>query len=117
MVSQSKPRVSGFKYDYLGLDVPSLKRSLVNRLVYSVGKDPVTATPRNWYQAVAYTVRDRLIERWTATMRTYYRKDVKRVYYLSMEFLIGRTLTNSLLNMGIRDECEQALYLHRCSEW
>ena len=110
MVSQSKPRVSGFKYDYLGLDVPSLKRSLVNRLVYSVGKDPVTATPRNWYQAVAYTVRDRLIERWTATMRTYYRKDVKRVYYLSMEFLIGRTLTNSLLNMGIRDECEQALY-------
>ena len=110
MADAQKPQLSGFKYDYLGLDVPSIKRSVANRLVYSVGKDPLTATQRDWYHALAYTVRDRLIERWTGTMRNYYRKDAKRVYYLSMEFLIGRTLSNSLLNMGIRDECQQGLY-------
>ena len=48
----------------------------------------------------AYAVRDRLIERWMETMRSYYRADAKRVYYLSLEFLTGRLLSNSLLNMG-----------------
>ncbi|WJW75184.1 glycogen/starch/alpha-glucan phosphorylase [Thiohalobacter sp. IOR34] len=98
-----------FKYDYLGLDEASLKRSIANRLIYSVGKDPYTAKPRDWYHSVAYAVRDRLIERWMETMRTYYRRDSKRVYYLSLEFLIGRTLMNSLLNMDIDEEVAAAL--------
>ncbi len=97
------------RHDYLGLDVPSLKRSLANRLVYSVGKDNLTAEDRDWLFALSYAVRDRLIERWMETMRSYYRKDVKRVYYLSLEFLIGRTLFNSLLNMGFLDEARRAM--------
>jgi starch phosphorylase len=100
---------SGFAYDKLGNDPASLKRSLSNRLIYSMGKDPITATHRDWFHTAAYAVRERLIERWMETMRSYYRSDVKRVYYLSMEFLTGRLLSNSLLNMGFYDECRQAL--------
>ena len=106
----SKKRHSGaFKFDYLGMDVESIKRSLANRLEYLIGKDLYTATPRDWGSVAAYAVRDRLMERWMETMRTYYRAGAKRVYYLSMEFLIGRTLMNSLYNMGVADEFAAAL--------
>jgi starch phosphorylase len=105
-ISQNPPR---FEYDKLDLHRDSLRRSLANRLVYSMGKDPITATTRDWFNTTAYAVRERLIERWMETMRSYYRSDAKRVYYLSMEFLTGRLLTNSLLNLGILEECRQAL--------
>ncbi len=95
--------------DVLGRDRASLRRSLSNRLVFSMGKDPITATARDWFNTTAYAVRERLIERWMETMRSYYRSDAKRVYYLSMEFLTGRILSNSLLNMGFHDECRAAL--------
>ncbi|HKJ09953.1 MAG TPA: glycogen/starch/alpha-glucan phosphorylase [Gammaproteobacteria bacterium] len=104
-----KIRPGAFKYDYRGMDVASIKRSLANRLVYAVGKDPFTAKPRDWYHALVYAARDRLTERWMDTMRAYYREDAKRVYYLSLEFLIGRTLTNSLLNMDIEQEARDVL--------
>ncbi|HCA27901.1 MAG TPA: glycogen phosphorylase, partial [Betaproteobacteria bacterium] len=91
------------------MDATSLKDALSNRLVYSVGKDLFTATPRDWFFTTAYAVRDRLIERWMETMRSYYRTDSKRIYYLSLEFLIGRSLTTSLLNLGIYDDCIDAL--------
>ncbi|MFO7594008.1 MAG: glycogen/starch/alpha-glucan phosphorylase [Pseudomonadota bacterium] len=97
------------KYEYVGMDVASLKRSLANRMIYTVGKDNFTATDRDWFHAVAYMVRDRLTERWMETMRSYYRTDTKRVYYLSMEFLIGRTLLNSTLNLGFFDEVKAVL--------
>jgi starch phosphorylase len=95
--------------DALGCDRPSLRRSLSDRLVFTVGKDPITATTRDWFHATAHAVRDRLIERWMETMRSYYRRDAKRVYYLSLEFLTGRLLSNSLLNMGIDPPCREAL--------
>ena len=101
-------RMRSFKYDYLGMDAEAIKRSMANRLEYLVGKDLYTATTRDWFHVAAYVVRDRLMERWMETMRTYYREDAKRVYYLSMEFLMGRTLMNSLLNMGIFEEVSQA---------
>ena len=82
--------------------------AVIDHLTYSVGKDHFTATPRDWFFALAHTARDRLTGRWMETMRRYYQADAKRVYYLSMEFLIGRTLSNSLLNMGYYDECCEA---------
>ena len=84
MVNSHLP--SGFSYDKLGNDADSLKRSLSNRLIYSMGKDPITATHRDWFHTTAYAVRERLIERWMETMRSYYESDAKRVYYLSLEF-------------------------------
>jgi starch phosphorylase len=108
-MSDNHNKLSNFHYDKLGNDQASLKRSLSNRLIYSMGKDPITATHRDWFHTTAYAVRERLIERWMETMRSYYRSDAKRVYYLSMEFLTGRLLSNSLLNMGFYDECCKAL--------
>ncbi|MEJ2590237.1 MAG: glycogen/starch/alpha-glucan phosphorylase [Candidatus Thiodiazotropha sp.] len=101
---------SGFKYDYLGSDTHAIQRSVSNHLVYTIGKDPLTATDHDWMMAFSYVVRDRLIERWMETQRSYYKHDAKRVYYLSMEFLIGRSLVNSLLNMDIFDACTEALH-------
>ena len=97
------------RHDLLGLDTASLKHSIANRLTYSVGKDVHTATNRDWLHTVAYAVRDRLMERWMETQRSYYHADTKRVYYLSLEFLMGRTLMNSLLNMRIHEPVRQAL--------
>jgi starch phosphorylase len=101
--------VPDLEIDVLGRDRASLRRSLGNRLVYSIGKDPITATTRDWFLTTAHVVRERLIERWMETMRSYYRADTKRVYYLSLEFLTGRTLSNSLLNLGFYDACRDAL--------
>jgi len=98
-----------FTYSKRGRDRESLKHSIANRLIYTLGKDPITATHRDWFHTTAYAVRERLIERWMETMRSYYESDVKRVYYLSLEFLTGRLLSNSLLNMGFYDECREAL--------
>ena len=90
-------------------DVAAIKQNLVDHLVYSVGKDPMLATSRDWFLAAAYAVRDRLIDQWMKTMRGYYDNDVKRVYYLSMEFLVGRALTNAMINLGIHDALRQAV--------
>ena len=101
--------IDNFEFDKPGMDRASLRRSLANRLIYSLGKDPITATTRDWFNTTANVVRERLIERWMETMRSYYHSDVKRVYYLSLEFLTGRLLTNSVMNMGIYDDCREAL--------
>ena len=95
--------------DHPTLDAESIRRSLYNRLVYTIGKDPITATDRDWFYAAAAVVRERLIERWMETMRSYYVEDRKRVYYLSMEFLMGRTMTNCMLNICAEKEFHDAL--------
>ncbi|KVH69813.1 maltodextrin phosphorylase [Burkholderia ubonensis] len=98
-----------FKYDKLSSDVTALKHSISNKLIYAVGKDPVAARPQDWLQATALAVRDRLVERWMRTTRAQYAQNVKRVYYLSMEFLIGRSFTNALLALDIHANVKQAL--------
>ncbi len=91
------------------LDVDGLRRSFLEWLLYSVGKDAGAATRHDWFHTVALSVRDRLVDRWMDTTRAYYKQDAKRVYYMSLEFLIGRLLTNGLSNLGIMDPCRQAL--------
>ncbi len=95
--------------DHPALDAPSIQRSLYNRLTYSIGKDPITATDRDWFYSAAAVLRERMIERWMETMRAYYEDDRKRVYYLSMEFLMGRTLMNGMMNLCCEKEFGQAL--------
>src|SRR6185312_8194156 len=97
------------EFDQLNSTVDALRRSISNRMVYGVGKDAVTARPQDWLNAAALAVRDRLVARWMKTTRQQYEQDVKRVYYLSMEFLIGRTFTNALLALGIYDQMKEAL--------
>jgi starch phosphorylase len=95
--------------DHPALDADSIRRSLYNRLIYTIGKDPITATDRDWFYAAAAVVRERMIERWMETMRSYYVEDRKRIYYLSMEFLMGRSMTNAMLNMCAEKEFRDAL--------
>ena len=96
--------------DLLGTDVESLQRSVAQHLECSLAKDTYSATKLDIYKSLVYTVRDRMVERWIATQQTYYDKDVKRVYYLSLEFLIGRTLGNSLINLDLLDHVSQACH-------
>src|SRR5690606_11380585 len=103
------PAFENFEYDAPGNSPQELRRALANRLLYSVGKDPATADSDDWYSALALVTRDRLVERWMDTTRRQYEQHVKRVYYLSMEFLVGRALTNSLMATGLYDEVATAL--------
>ncbi len=86
-----------------------LQRAFLRHLQYTLVKDKFTATKGDLYQALAYAVRDVLVDRWLDTQQTYYVNDAKRVYYISMEFLMGRTLGNSLMNLGILEEWQTAL--------
>ena len=97
------------QYDRPSDDVESLKRAISNKLMYQIGKNPESARPEDWLHAVAYTVRDHLVERWMKTTRASYAQDVKRVYYLSMEFLIGRSLGNAMLALELMGAVRQAL--------
>ncbi|MBM4065299.1 MAG: glycogen/starch/alpha-glucan phosphorylase [Planctomycetes bacterium] len=96
--------------DLLGTDAESLQRSVAQHLECSLAKDTYSATRLDIYKSLVYTVRDRMVERWIATQQTYYDKDVKRVYYLSLEFLIGRTLGNSLISLDLLDQVNQACH-------
>jgi glycogen phosphorylase len=92
-----------------GMDVNSITASFAHRMTYSVARDHYTATPLDAFQATALSVRDRLMDRWFLTQDAYYKKDVKRIYYLSLEFLLGRSCRANLLNLGAEEEFEQAL--------
>src|SRR5262245_11707378 len=94
----------------LGMDAPALADSVLHHLEYTLSELP-RQVDSDWepYVALALSVRDRLVERWIRTQDTYYDQDPKRVYYLSLEYLMGRTLGNSLIAMELRDACGQAL--------
>jgi starch phosphorylase len=93
-----------------GMSKEAIMVSLADHLIYSNSKYPINATTRDWFETAAYSVRDRLVERWMETMQRYYEQDAKRVYYLSLEFLMGRTLSNAMLNLGMDEPAKQALY-------
>jgi starch phosphorylase len=83
-----------------GLDPDSILEAFAYRMMYSVARDQYNATDLDSFHALAYAVRDRLMERWFATQDAYYLRDVKRVYYLSLEFLLGRLLMSNIVNLG-----------------
>lgn len=92
-----------------GLDADSIVDAFAFRMKYSVARDHFNATESDAYQALAFAVRDRLMDRWFVTQDAYYRSDVKRVYYLSLEFLLGRLLVSSILNLGAHGAYGQAM--------
>ncbi|MDD6031508.1 MAG: glycogen/starch/alpha-glucan phosphorylase [Kiritimatiellae bacterium] len=89
--------------------VESLKEDFAWHLRYTLAKYDGKATPRDRYTAFAYTVRDRIVERWMETQERYHRQNERRVYYLSLEFLIGRLLGNNVINLKLDKECSEAL--------
>ena len=92
-----------------GLDAQSIQLSFASHLEYSLSKDQHTSTNRDLYLSLALSARDRLIERWIKTQQKYYTHDVKRVYYLSAEYLMGRVLVNNLINLNMYAESRKAM--------
>ena len=90
-------------------DVAAFRRAVVAKLAYAVGKDPIVASNHDWFMATALTVRDRIVDCWFPSTRAIYTEKRKRVYYLSLEFLIGRLLRDSLNNLQLTDVVRAAL--------
>uniref|UniRef100_A0A8C0HKF3 Alpha-1,4 glucan phosphorylase n=1 Tax=Buteo japonicus TaxID=224669 RepID=A0A8C0HKF3_9AVES len=91
-------------------DVAEVRKSFNRHLHFTLVKDRNVATPRDYYFALAHTVRDHLVGRWIRTQQHYYEKDPKRIYYLSLEFYMGRTLQNTMVNLGLQNACDEAIY-------
>lgn len=98
-----------FEYTSPPLSVEALKNSIAYKMMFMLGKDPLIANKHEWLNALLLTVRDRLVERWLTSNRAQYSQDIRQVYYLSMEFLVGRTLSNALLSLGIYSDVRAAL--------
>jgi starch phosphorylase len=94
--------------DRTGTSLETLRRAVLDNLFYIQGKFPAIATRNDYYMALAYSVRDRLVHNWIRTVETWLQKDVKIVCYLSAEFLLGPHLGNNLINLGIYDPVRKA---------
>ncbi|HVE11410.1 MAG TPA: glycogen/starch/alpha-glucan phosphorylase [Paraburkholderia sp.] len=92
-----------------GLSAAALQRDIVDNLICLQARFPAIATPHDWYMALAYSVRDRLLSRWAATVQTYAARDARIACYLSAEFLIGPQLGNNLINLDIETPARDAL--------
>ncbi|MHC1736472.1 MAG: glycogen/starch/alpha-glucan phosphorylase [Ignavibacteriaceae bacterium] len=100
---------SVFFTDKENIESYSLTNQFAEHLEFILVKDKITATPADVYYSLSMSIRDRLVRKWLRTQRTYVEKDVKRVYYLSLEYLMGRLLGNALINMDFYGECYNIL--------
>ncbi|MGE8497489.1 MAG: glycogen/starch/alpha-glucan phosphorylase [Pseudomonas sp.] len=89
--------------------IQQFKTAVLAKLRYAVGKDPTNAFDHDWFEALALATRDHLIDRWEESSTQIDRQDDKRIYYLSLEFLIGRLLVDNLSNLGLLDVARQAM--------
>jgi len=94
---------------YRSMDRDGLLESMANHIEFSQCKNRYTAEDFDIFRSFALSIRDRLVEFWNDTQQTYHKKKCKQVYYLSLEYLIGRSLKNNLLNLGISDAGEEAI--------
>jgi starch phosphorylase len=92
-----------------GLSVEALKKAISNNLFYVQGKYPEIATRNDYYMAMSYAVRDRMLQRWTSSVKQYIEGKNKIVSYLSAEYLLGPHLANNLINLGIYSQMEEAV--------
>ena len=100
---------SPFLYNRPSLDVEGVKKAIVYKLIFLIGRSPKEASQRDWLNATLHAVRDLVTEGWITTARQSRAEETRRVYYLSMEFLIGRTLSNAMIAEGVYEVAEKAL--------
>src|SRR5437588_697881 len=100
-------------------DLDEIKSAVLAKLALDLGKDASVATDRDWFVAAALTIRDRIVHRWLAVDRANHAQGRKRVYYLSLEFLIGRLFADVLCNLGWTELCvrETAETARESSTW
>lgn len=105
-----KSRLKGtWKLVHKDMTTEGIKQSFCSNLQYNLAKDGYSNTSHDDFVALATAIRDRIVERWVATQQGYHKKNVKRCYYLSLEFLIGRLLGNNILNLGLWEETRKAM--------
>ncbi|MBQ6471913.1 MAG: hypothetical protein IJJ33_08015, partial [Victivallales bacterium] len=85
------------------MEVERLREDLTHHMRYTLGISERNSTPLALYEAFSLAIRDRVIDRWVATQDAYIERNPKELYYLSLEFLIGRLLSNNIINLGIED--------------
>jgi starch phosphorylase len=91
-----------------------MQSAILHHLNYTAGKDADHATTYDWRMALSHALRDRIVDVWFASTRRAYAAGSKRVYYLSMEFLIGRLLDDGLINLRLHDAAREALLSFGC---
>ncbi|MGC2166327.1 MAG: glycogen/starch/alpha-glucan phosphorylase [Gallionella sp.] len=111
-VVTSNPKETLTELPSLGMDSSSIAADFKRYFSHTLGREKTCKSVHYLYSALAYAQRDRLMERWKNTKYAYDESDCKRAYYLSLEFLMGRALGNAMLNLGIKDETERAMYEH-----
>jgi len=99
----------GLKSSRYGEDISSICWGFADHLKYTLAADRYNATKRDKFMALSYAVRDRIMHQWIKTKQTHYHKDVKRIYYLSMEFLMGRAMGNNIINLRLEEQVREAL--------
>jgi len=107
---KSKPKANITKLPDLGMDKKDFVADFKRYYSHRLGRDELCRSPHYAYEALSLAVSDRLIERWKKTYNTYREQDCKKAFYISMEFLMGRTLSNAMLNLGITNTVDKALY-------
>ncbi len=108
-MSKNKPAPEPWEIVYKDMTKEGIRTSFSSSLFYQLAKDRYTTTSYDDFMALSIAVRDRIVERWIKTQQEYHKKNVKRVYYLSMEFLIGRLLSNNMLNLNLLQPAKEAL--------
>jgi starch phosphorylase len=106
----SKPKTEMCTLPDLGMDKEQLAADFKRNYTHRLGRDENCRSPHYAYEALALAISDRLVERWKRTYNAYKEQNCRKAYYLSMEFLMGRTLSNAMLNLGINDAVENAMY-------
>jgi starch phosphorylase len=108
--TKSQPKSSITALPKLGMDKTHLEEDFKRYYGHRLGRDEHCCDLNYAYEALSLAISDRLVERWKKTYNAYKETDCKRAYYLSMEFLMGRTLSNAMLNLGIDNLVEKAMY-------
>ncbi len=103
-----KSALKSFRFD-VESDKDSIKASILNHLRFTLARHPESATQDEWWTATCYAVRDRLLDRFMKTQAVHHEKKVRRAYYLSLEYLMGRLLINNLHNAGLFEQTRDAL--------
>ncbi len=109
-LSQSTPKAALFNLAPLPMDTDGIAADFQRYYAHTLGRDRDCKSAYYPYKALAIVLRDRLMERWKRTRQAHDEANCKRTYYLSLEFLMGRSLSNAMLNLGVTDEVRQALY-------
>ena len=107
---KSNPRLSLIKLPEQGMEKTDFTEDFKQYYIHLLGRDEKCRSPYYAAEALSLTIRDRLMERWKATHQTYKSSHCRRGFYLSMEYLMGRTLSNAMLNLGVNDVVTEAMY-------